>query len=410
LKIKKKSIWLINQYLCTPELNGDGHRHSYLAEEWIKKGYDVTLITSSYSHVPLRENKIKGVFELREGKIRTLLIKGNKYSSTQGVSRIASWLIFCFLLFFIPTKKIPKPDIIIVSSNSLLPILNVVWQYKKKFREAKFLLEIRDIWPLTLVEVGNFSANNIFIRILAWIEKLGYQKADFIVSLLKDTDDHIEKVLEDDNFKYEWISNGYKLQDDSYYEEIPQSITNKIPNDKFVVGYAGSLGRANAMEYIIESFKQLDAKKFALCILGIGDEMNNLKQKAHGLDNIIFLGKVKKSEVLSFLKKCDLLYLGVRDLNLYRYGISMNKTFDYLYAQKPVLLSSPVKNSIVKLAKCGVEVIPEKPDILRKEIMNFEQMDIPERVDMGKRGKEYLLNNFTYQKLAEKYIKIFDGL
>ncbi len=408
--MKKKSVWLINQYLCTPELNGDDHRHSFLAEEWIKRGYDVTLITSSFSHVPYRENKIKGLFDLRENHIRTLLIKGNKYSDSQGFSRIVSWLVFCFLLFFIPTKKIPKPDIIIVSSNSLLPILNVVYFFKKKFREAKFLLEIRDIWPLTLIEVGNFSTKNIFIRGLSWVEKLGYKKADIIVSLLEHADKHIAQILKENSFQYEWISNGYKLQDNSYYKEIPISIANKIPKNKFVVGYAGSLGRANAMEYIIESFKHLDSNKFALCLLGIGDEMKALKEQAKGFDNIIFLGKVKKSEVLSFLKKCDLLYLGVRNLNLYKFGISMNKTFDYLYAQKPVLLSVPVKDSIVKIAECGVEVMPEKPKVLGKEIIRFEQMNISQRLEMGEKGKIYLLDHFTYQKLAEKYIKIFNEL
>lgn len=108
--MQKKSVWLINQYLCTPELNGDGHRHSFLAEEFSKKGYNVTLITSSFSHVPYRNNEFNGLFKVLDNNIRTVLIKGNKYKGTQGVSRVLSWLIFCFLLFFIPLKKIPKPD------------------------------------------------------------------------------------------------------------------------------------------------------------------------------------------------------------------------------------------------------------------------------------------------------------
>ena len=104
----KKSVWLINQYLCSPELNNEGHRHSYLADEFIKKGYDVTLITSSFSHVPYRNNNFKGFYKIIDKNIRILLIKGNKYKSTQGMSRVISWLVFSFFLFFIPIKKIPK--------------------------------------------------------------------------------------------------------------------------------------------------------------------------------------------------------------------------------------------------------------------------------------------------------------
>src|SRR5690606_37060250 len=145
----KKSIWIINQYLTTPELNGESHRHSSLADEFTSKGYDVTLITSSFSHFQYRHNKINGLFKLvRNHPLRTLLIKGNKYKSTTGINRMFSWVVFCFLLFFIPTKKLPRPDIIIVSSLSLFPILNVVYFFKKKYKNVKFVLEIRDIWPL----------------------------------------------------------------------------------------------------------------------------------------------------------------------------------------------------------------------------------------------------------------------
>jgi len=405
--MQKKSVWLINQYLCTPELNGDGHRHSFLAEEWIKKGYDVTLITSSFSHVPYRENKFKGLFKIVNGNIRTLLIKGNKYSDTQGVTRILSWLIFCFLLFFIPSKKIPKPDIIIVSSNSLLPILNVVFFFKKKFKEAKFILEIRDIWPLTLIEIGGFSQKNIFIKILAWVEKLGYKKADYIVSLLEHTNLHIKSILKHKNFNYKWISNGYQLQKESYYKEMPLSHSQKIPKDKFIVGYAGSLGKANAMEFLLDAFKRLDKNKFSLCLLGIGDEMENLKNRTEGFDNIVFLGKIKKNQVLAFLKKCDLLYLGIRNLPLYRFGISMNKTFDYMYSEKPIIISVPNKQNIIKSANCGITVEPENENSLIEKIIAFEKMNQNDRTLMGKKGKTHLLNHFTYENLSNNYIEIF---
>jgi len=410
LKSNKKSIWLINQYLCTPELNGDGHRHSYLAEEWKKKGYDVTLITSSFSHVPYRDNKIKGLFKVTHGPIRTLLIKGNKYSETHGLSRIFSWLVFCILLFFIPSKKIPKPDIIIVSSNSLLPILNVVFYFKKRFKDVKFILEIRDIWPLTLIELGGFSPQNIFIKFLAWVEKLGYKKADYIVSLLINTDEHIKNVLKTQTFNYTWISNGYDLSNIHNHQEIHLKMACKIPKDKFVIGYAGSLGVANAMNNIIEVVKLLREENIILCIVGIGNELKQLKSAAQGFDNIIFFEKIAKNKIQSFLSKCDLLFLGVRDLPLYKFGLSMNKTFDYMYAEKPILLSTTSNNTVVEKAKCGYVVSPEDLNMQAIKIKEFKNMNSIKRIEMGKSGKEHLLKYFTYEKLAKKFISVFDSL
>ena len=407
MKNNKKSVWLINQYLCTPELNGDGHRHSYLAEEWINKGYDVTLITSSFSHVPYRENNFKGLFKFKDGDIKTLLIKGNKYNQTNGVSRILSWLIFCFLLFFIPLKKISKPDIIIVSSNSLLPILNVVFYFKKKFKHVKFILEIRDIWPLSLIELGGFSTKNIFIKFLAWVEKLGYKKADHIVSLLINTDNHIKNVLKNENFKYTWISNGFDLKNIKNQESIPKDMIQKIPQDTFVIGYAGSLGIANAMVYIIEAVKKLKNENVSLCIVGAGCELLKLKALAYGFENIIFFDKIPKKQVSSFLNYCDLLYFSSKKLNLYKYGISANKTFDYMYAEKPILLSALTDKNVVELANCGNVTEPENIDVLCKNILLYKKMSEEERSNMGERGKTYLLEHFSYEKLANDYIMIF---
>ncbi len=407
--MKNKSIWLINQYLCTPQLNGDGHRHSFLAEEFIKKGYDVTLITSSFSHVPYRENKIKGLFQLREEKIRTLLIKGNTYKNTQGMARVSSWLIFCLLLFFIPIRKLPKPDIIIVSSNSLLPILNVVFYFKKKFKTVKFILEIRDIWPLSLVELGGFSPKNPVICFLAWVEKMGYKHAHHIVSLLMDADKHIKQVLKDRPFHYTWISNGYQVQKEDYYEPLPDTMLKRFPEDKFIVGYAGSLGKANAMETIIKAIKN-NNENSCLCIIGEGDDKKNLLKLANNSDNVLFFDKVPKNKVLSFLSRCDVLYFSSKNLPIYQYGISANKTFDYMYAAKPILLSAPTKNNVIEWAACGTVIEPENEDMLLKELLKFKNMTPEERKQVGENGKKYLLNHYTYQKLAQKFIHIFNTI
>ncbi len=408
MKNNKTSVWLINQYLTTPQLNETGHRHSYLAEEWAKRGYDVTLITSSYSHLGNRHNSFKGLFNIKNGNITTLLIKGNGYKNANGFPRILSWLIFTFLLFFIPTKKLPKPDIIIVSSISLLPILNVVFFFKRKFKNLKFILEIRDIWPLSLIEIGGYSSKNVMIKFLSWVEKLGYKKSNHIVSLLMDAKDHIETILGYRHFNYTWISNGYNIEKSHYYEPLPSIINKGIPNEKFIVGYAGALGKANGMETIIDAFNAIKKENILLCILGNGNEKENLIKRAKYNTNIIFFDSIKKSQVQSFLKQCDLLFFSSKDLNIYRFGISANKTFDYMYAGKPIILSAPTKNNVIEKANCGSVIPAENINELIMEISKYASMTKNERSIIGNRGKSYLIKHFTYKTLALKYINVFD--
>ena len=396
-----KNIWIINQYLTTPKLNGNGYRHSYLADHFVNMGYDVTLITSSFSHVPRKDYRFKGLFKVLEGNYRTLLVRGNRYAKSKGFYRILSWLIFCLLLFIIPKRKIPKPDIILISSMSLLPILNVVFYYKKIYRKAKFILEIRDIWPLTIIELGGYSKNNFFVKVLAWVEKLGYKKANHIVSVLQNADKHIEQVLGHKYFKFSWISNGYQLQDINQNVKLSEEILKKIPKNKFIVGYAGTLGKANAMHYIIEAMNGLN-DEIALCILGSGNEKKHL-QELSTTNNVVFIDKIPKTEVLAFLKHCDILYIGWYNSKIYNYGISAQKIFEYMFSEKPILMSGDFIDNPISLAKCGFVVPAENSDLIRDALIEIKEKPSELLEEIGNEGKAYLLENFTYQHLAQRY-------
>ena len=399
----RKNIWIINQYLTTPELNGNGYRHSYLAEIFKEKGYDVTLITSSFSHVPYKDYKIKGFFKILDNKTRTVIVKGNRFKNSKGFQRILSWSVFSFLLFFLPKKKLPKPDYIIVSSMSLLPVLNVVFYFKKKFPKTKFIFETRDIWPLTLIELGGYSKNNPFVRFLAWVEKLGYERADHNVSVLTNAHKHIKNVLQHNNFKFTWISNGYHTIDKNTAVKISSDLDSKIPKDKFVIGYAGTLGKANAMEYMVKAMQDYK-EDVCLLILGSGNE----KERLMGINNsknVIFLDKVPKSQVIPFLKRCDLLYTALNDAKIFDFGISPQKIFEYMFSGRPILMSGDFLDHPVSMAKCGM-VIPAEDTVQIQNAITYLKGQEQEYLDeLGSNGKEYLLKNFTYARLADKYIE-----
>jgi glycosyltransferase involved in cell wall biosynthesis len=402
-----KNLWIINQYLTTPKLNGDGYRHSYLANHFIKSGYDVTLITSSFSHQPKKDIRYNGLFKVINENYKILLVKGNRFSNAKGIPRILSWVLFCLLLFFIPKRKLSKPDIIVVSSMSLLPVLNVVFYYKIRYPKVKFIFETRDIWPLTIIELGGYSASNIFVKFLAWVEKLGYHKADHLVSVLINADKHITNVLGHNNFRFTWISNGYNLSTDEQTTPLNKSTLAKLPKDKFLIGYAGTLGKANAMEYIVEAMNRLN-NEVHLCILGSGSDKKSLMDIVTK-DNVSFMDKIPKKEVLPFLQSCDVLYLGAHNSQIYNYGISAQKMFEYMYAGKPILMSGDFEGNIVSLAKCGVVIPAEDTPELCKAITDFQQKNKEYLNELGKNGKEYLLNNFTYDLLSKEYIKVFES-
>ena len=58
-----------------------------------------------------------------------------------------------------------------------------------------------------------------------------------------------------------------------------------------------------------------------------------------------FFDGVSKNKVPQVLKNSDLLYLGLKDSPLYQFGMSMNKMFDYLAAEVPIIFASNIKNN-----------------------------------------------------------------
>ncbi|MEM1323851.1 MAG: glycosyltransferase family 4 protein, partial [Bacteroidota bacterium] len=295
-------------------------------------------------------------------------------------------------------------------SISLFPILFALL-YRWRHKGCKFILEIRDIWPLTLIEIGNYSPYNPFVLLLAFIEKLGYQKADYLVSNLPNANKHFKEVLGDRPIKFEWISNGMEIGDGLEEQALDAQLAAQIDPTTFNVGYAGTIGQANAMEYLIEAAHTLASnKRVKIYIVGSGYLKEELEQRVADLDNIVFLGRIPHQQVQSFLKKMDLLYLSWQNSPLYRFGVSANKIFDYMYAGVPILMSGEIPSNPISLSDCGWVIPPEDTQAIIDGINSIVTLPERELEQKGQNGRTAVLEQFSYSFLASKYGNLFKGL
>jgi glycosyltransferase involved in cell wall biosynthesis len=406
-----KTLWYISQY-SAPIKYGFGTRHFYLSEELVKKGWNVHVVSSSFNKFFEAAGKFppgEKVYNFEEENgVKICWIKGFKYKKNEGIGRIFSWLVFTFRLFFLPMKHFNKPDVIILSSLSLPPII-AAWFYKKKFG-CKLIFEIRDIWPQTLIDVGNYSPNNPFVKSLGWVERFGYSVSDHITATMPGADLHIKNVFKKP-FKFTCIPQGFDSDFFSRPAELSADyVQQNIPKGKFVIGYAGTLGKSNALETIIDAVKELETEfpLLHLVLLGHGPLKEQLTERAKGAQNISFAPKVDKSQVQSFLKHCDVLYDSVMSVPLYRYGLSRNKWMDYMYSAKPMLVSYTGYLSLINEADCGIVVPSEDKEALKDAVRKMLVIPSEELKEMGKRGKEFLVKHRTYAQLADNYLKIFN--
>jgi glycosyltransferase involved in cell wall biosynthesis len=405
---RAKNIWIISKYASSAEY-GFESRLFALAREFRKSGRNPVIIASDSNHLAsFPEFKFSFTHETIGG-CETWWIRTLKYAKTVSAGRVLSWLDFELKLLRMPKKDLPAPDVIIVSSLSLLTILNGVWlRYRNR---CKLIFEIRDIWPLTLVEEGGYSNMNPLVMLLAWVERFGYRRSDMVLGTMPNLAAHVTAVA-GDGVRCECVPFGF---DPSVFEKEdplpPDYLEQHIPKDKFVIGYAGSIGLTNALETVIACAKKLkDDERFFFVFLGGGDRREHFIEETRQLMNVAFLPKVAREQVQSVLRHCDLLYFAVYDSPVWKFGMSLNKLIDYLMAGKPVLASYSGYQSMLNEANCGEFVPSGDVAALSAAICRHAEMPTEELAERGRSGRRWLLENRRWDVLAQQYLEICDTL
>ena len=406
-----KNICILNHYAVTPDMAG-GTRHYDLGRELVKRGHKVTIFASGFEHSSKRYIKIKPKDKFRVENfndvrfvwLNTIPYYGNNWR------RIINMISYGVRALRV-AKKFEKPNVIIGSSVHPFAVV-AAWWLARRYK-TRFIFEVRDLWPQTPIEMGVIKATGIPAKILYAWEKFMYKKAEKIIVLLPNAKNYIEN-LDIDPQKIVWIPNGVNLEqfDKPEYFNSSSEIAEVFRKykDKFKVVYAGAHGPANGLEVVIDAASLLFKKSANIHFFLIGDGpekkklIKNVQERAVG--NITFLDPVPKSQVPAVLHQSDLLLICSRNLELYKYGISPNKLFDYLASRKPIIMSGNFNINIVRDSKAGITVEPGNAEALAKGIVKIQEMAPEERQKLGANGRAYVEKYHNARVLADILEKI----
>ena len=400
------NIWIINETIGS-RIHGMVFRPYYFAKEFVKLGHKVTIFSGSYTHIFSKLPEVKGFYSTENiDGIEYCWIKTPKYGKSQSLGRILNAFTFVAKMFLLRKKRFGKPDAVIVTSPTPFSILNGYWIRKRT--GAKLIFEVRDIWPLTLTEIGRLTDKHPFIRFTQFFENFSYKKSDKVVSVLPNAFEHMKNhgLTEE---KFVSIPNGIDLEEVKNISPLPEETLAKIPRDKFIVTYAGKFGISNNLTSVLEAAGTLkNNEKILFLLVGNGPEKENyLKIIADkGLSNVLILDPVPKSSVQSLLALSNVCYIGLTKSPLFRFGVSPNKLFDYLYSGKPIIYAIEAANDIVAEANCGISIKSENAGEIVNAVLTLYGKTPEELAEMGKRGHEYVIKNHSYSELAKKYLEI----
>ncbi len=403
------NIWFFNHYAVPPQYYPLA-RPYHFARHLQKKGHKVTIFAASSVHLS-EENLITDHSARKAQKIdgiRYVFLKARNYEGN-GLQRILNFFDYTLRLFT-QTKDFNKPDVIL--ATSVHPLTCVAGILLAKKYKCRCVVEIADLWPLTLVEYGAIKERQWITKALYALEHWIYKKADAILFTMYGG----KQYIKDQGWDYDvsldkvfYINNGVDLevyrrqeQQDVYTDEDLQR------TDTFKILYTGSMGKANAMYDILDAADQLkDNPKIQFLLFGGGYLEEELKEYcvSHQITNVIFKGKVNKKYIPNILSQGNLnIMTGISD-RVTEYGLSMNKMFDYMASGRPIISNIQTKYDILEAHRCGVSIKAGSAQEMAETIRDFYRMDEKQYTDYCVRAKE-AVRQYDFEQLTEELEQI----
>lgn len=401
------NILLIDHYAGSPA-RGMEFRPYYLAREWMRAGHRVLVVAASFSHLRRENFTVRRRFTETEVEgVPFLVVRAPRYRGN-GFSRGCNMLAFVLRLLAHAGRlaRAFSPDAVIASST--YPFDFYAARRIARKAGARCFFEIHDLWPLTQTELYRMSPRHPYVRLLQRAEDAAFKQSDGVVSVLSRAWMHMEErgVARE---KFTWVPNGVDVLAPVSPARHAPLLQKLKAQGKFIVLYAGGFARANALEALVRAAALVD-DGVRVVLVGDGPEKAALRALAERTNGrALFLDAVPKTEVQPLLALADCLYIGAVRCSLYRYGVGMNKFYDYMLAGRPILCGVEAADDPVRACGCGVTVAPEDPQALAAGIAALRALPAEARAEMGRRGHAEVLAHYDYRVLAARFAKSLAG-
>ena len=360
----------------------------------------MTIVGSSFNHFSRRQMDIAQGNDIRRetsGGVDFIFFRGRSYDGN-GLARVRGMMEFEKQVQSVQQQAdFGKPDIVIGSSPHLFAARGAR-QLAARIGKP-FVLEVRDLWPLSLIEVAGVSPWHPFTLYCRWIETQLYRKANRIVSLLAAfallLPGLVQKVAPGVK-PVAWIPNGIDLS-------IVPPVPPQPERDTVKVVYAGSFGEANGLEALVKALELVPNEcRIEVNLYGGGAQLGYLQEASQRLPKgrLTVHQAVKKEDIYSIIQQHHLCFAYLRPLNLYRYGISLNKLYDYFASGRPILWVGQARNNPVADAGAGVTVDTDAPAAIAAALIHFSKTPPEELHHMGLSGRAFVEKHHQFPLLG----------
>lgn len=408
----RPNIWYVHPYAGGPGV-GRFSRPYYMSRNWLAQGYNPTIFCPSFHHLldmPRNEGsrKIEGV---------DYRFIGARPYTRNGLGRLANMGEFTMRMWRQATANAAAhgvPDVVIGSSPHPYVFL-ATHRLARRFG-AISIFEVRDLWPLSLVELAGVNPRHPLVMATALLERHAYRRADHVVSLHPNTSDYmIGRGL--DAGRWHHIPNGIdSLERSSPIADEPAYLHMRDwqARGRFVVVYAGALGPPNNIDALIRTAAMMrdeGDERLRFLIVGRGelqDQLTSMIAELDLRDRVALFPQVPKPHALALMESADAGYISLKPMPIFRYGISPNKLYDYMLARLPIVSAIEAANDPVTEAGCGITVKPGDIGAIATALRDLAASGKDALAEMGLRGERFVREHHDYVRLSQNYAALFE--
>jgi colanic acid biosynthesis glycosyl transferase WcaI len=399
----------VSQYF-PPEMGAPAARVSELARHWTRQGHTVTVLTgfpnhpTGILHEEYRKRIRRLVFHERLEDVDVLRTWLLPLPNRKAWERMLSYSSFCgsACLSGLATKKV---DTVIATSPQLLVGLSGLWL--SWLKRVPFILEIRDLWPESLVGVGIRSKSSILYRALSVLARFLYRAATHIVVVTPAFRDTLINEWHISSGKITVVENGVETDLFKPHSNAKSCKQTVGLEGKFVVSYIGTLGMAHGLAAVLPALAALQRSipELVFLLVGEGSQKQDLvdQSQKEGMQNIRFLPQQSRELIPALISASDVCLVLLKKTEIFKTVIP-TKMLEFMACARPVVLGVEGQaKELLEKADAGLSIEPEDSAALSRAIQTLHSNETL-RNTLGANGRRYIVQHLSRKKTADEYL------
>ncbi|WP_143543755.1 glycosyltransferase family 4 protein [Rhodopirellula sp. MGV] len=406
-----KVVFFTHYY--TPEGNAPASRTSEHVNRWVSDNtdVDVTVITCAPNVpdgkvYPGYKNRLWPQREVIDG-VNVVRVWSFIRPNLGRVGLIVNYVSYLFSALFAYLFMVRRPSVIVATTPQFF--CGVAGILAGKLKRRPVVLEVRDIWPESIVTVGALR-RGLLIRTLERIERWMYRSADHVVTVGPGYRDNVLSKVDAHN-RISTVTNGVDPDQFDPNRNGGEFADRYGLGDRFVCSYIGTVGRAHGLEIVVraaERFRKTNRDDVVFLVVGGGATLEQLQQMIaeRDLGDLVkTTGRLDKSAMPDALAASDACLVHLSKVDLFEHVIP-SKIFETMAMERAIIMGVRGRaRDIVLDAGSGLSLEPENDEQLF-EILKEMTAD-PQKVDqMGRSGREFVTEYFNRDRLAADMLEI----